>query len=227
MIISNLSGERFVIVSLKCYLDVPSAGLISGPSVCHSAQLTAPAPAPEVRLVSWCWSSGSGSGTPGCHWVTVSSLSRLSPITNHSVSPVSAAARWPPPGAPAPLPPSPRLGPLRLRLRQWPPPPAHPGCLRHTTYTRILAFGNMHFLGDLVNTDIDKNSIEKYGLWFIKPSLLSGSPVASFNGPWLSSMLRGAGRERRLSVTHVNIDNCCRIPSTCPSQACHVCSLTN
>ena len=56
-----------MIVSVKCYLDVPSAGLISGPSVCHSAQLTAPAPAPEVRLVSWCWSSGSGSGTPGCH----------------------------------------------------------------------------------------------------------------------------------------------------------------
>ena len=69
-----------MIVSLKCYLDVPSAGLISGPSVCHSAQLTAPAPAPEVRLVSWCWSSGSGSGTPALvtHSHCVLSVSPLS-----------------------------------------------------------------------------------------------------------------------------------------------------
>ena len=183
----------------------------------------------ELVLVFWLWLRHSGLSLSHCApCLRPLCLTSLLSLTTASVS-CLRCCKMAAPGSPGPaLPPSPRLGPLWLRLRQW-PPPAHPGCLRHTTYTTILAFGNMHFLGDLVNTDIQKKSMNLRNIdcdWVIKPSLLSASPVASFNGPWLSSMLRGAGRERRLNVTHVNIDNC-RIPSTCPSQACHVYSLTN
>lgn len=89
----------------------------------------------RLRLRRWDWWAGAAdqalAPTPGCHWVTVVSpcpLCLTSLLSLTTVSRVSAAARWPPPAAPAQaVPPSPRPAPAPAVAAPRPPrlPPAH------------------------------------------------------------------------------------------------------